>query len=41
MTFDSSPQEETGDDVETPIDSAFTEEEWSAIEALSEPGAIF
>ena len=41
MTFDLSPQEETGDDVETPKDSTFTEEEWFAIEALSEPGAIF
>ena len=41
MTFNSSPQEETGDNVETPNDSAFTEEEWYAIEALSEPGAIF
>ena len=41
MTFDSSPQEETCDDVETPSDSTFTEEEWFAIEALSEPGAIF
>ena len=41
MTFDSSTEEETGDDVETPIDSTFTEEEWFAIEALSEPGAIY
>ena len=41
MTFDSSPKKETGDDVETPSDSTFTEEEWFAIEALSEPGAIY
>ncbi len=41
MTFDSTPQEETGDDSETPSDSTFTKEEWFAIEALSEPGAIY
>ncbi|GEA01104.1 hypothetical protein KUL17_00010 [Alteromonas sp. KUL17] len=41
MTFDFPPTEETGDDAETPNDSVFTEEEWVAIEALSEPGAIF
>ena len=41
MTFDFPPTEETGDDTETTNDSVFTEEEWNAIEALSEPGAIF
>ena len=41
MTFDFTSTEESSDDAKALSDSAFTEEEWIAIDALSEPGAIF
>ncbi|GFD81318.1 hypothetical protein KUL118_41800 [Tenacibaculum sp. KUL118] len=41
MTFDFSPFDDTDNNNESANDSGFTEEEWIAIEALSEPGAIF
>ena len=41
MTFDSPPLNDADSRTETVEDSPFSEEEWDAIEALAEPGAIY
>ncbi|WP_334019350.1 hypothetical protein [Alteromonas sp. S015] len=41
MTFDSPPPNDADGCTETAEECPFSEEEWDAIQALAEPGAIF
>ncbi|MEC9430180.1 hypothetical protein [Alteromonas sp. 07-89-2] len=41
MTFDFPPPENADSCAETAEQCPFSEEEWDAIEALAEPGAIY